>query len=170
MDAALLVDLLDDLARRGVRVWLDGGWAIDALLGHQRRPHDDLDVVAGLDDVPRIKSALGERGYVFADDGDPRIAVMVDAAGHQIDVHPVVFTEAGDGVYKMTTGGDWVYPSHGFAGTGDVLGRSVPCLTPEVMMVCHATGYILDDVHRADVVALSERFGIAIPESGVGGR
>lgn len=163
MDAALSVDLLDDLASRGIRVWLDGGWAIDALLGHQRRPHDDLDLVAALDDVPSISSAFGNRGYVFVDEGDPRIAVMVDAAGHQVDIHPVVFTEVGDGVYRMTTGGDWVYPSHGFAGTGEILGRSVPCLTPEVMMVCHATGYTLDDVHQADVVALSERFGIAIP-------
>jgi lincosamide nucleotidyltransferase A/C/D/E len=164
MDARRVVDLLEHLASRGIPVWLDGGWAIDALLGHQRRPHDDLDVVAALDDVPRIRSALGQLGYVLADVGDPRIVVMVDADGHQVDVHPVVFTETGDGVYRMTTGGDWIYPSHGFAGTGEVLGCRVPCLTPEVMMVCHATGYVLDDVHQADVVALSERFRIAIPK------
>lgn len=163
MDARRLVDLVEHLAGVGISVWLDGGWAIDALLGEQTRPHDDLDLVAALADVPLISAALGDRGYVLADGGDPRIVVMVDPAGHQVDVHPVSFTESGDGLYKMTTGGDWIYPSHGFAGTGEVLGRRIPCLTPEVMMVCHATGYVLDAVHQRDVVALSERFGIPIP-------
>jgi lincosamide nucleotidyltransferase A/C/D/E len=164
MDARRLVGLMEHLASLGIPVWLDGGWAIDALLGHQRRPHDDLDLVAALDDVARISAALAGYDYVLANCGDPRVVVMVDEAGHQVDVHPVVFTEKGDGIYKMTTGGDWIYPSHGFAGAGEVLGRSVPCLTPEVMMVCHATGYVLDDVHKGDVVALRNRFGIPIPK------
>jgi lincosamide nucleotidyltransferase A/C/D/E len=166
MDARRVVDLLEHLTGLGIPVWLDGGWAIDALLGRQRRPHDDLDLVAALEDVPRLKVALGERGYALVDGGDARIVVLVDAGGHQVDVHPVVFTEKGEGVYRMTTGGEWIYPSPGFAGSGDVLGRRVPCLTPEVMMVCHPTGYVLDDVHHADVLALSERFGIPIPSAG----
>lgn len=28
-----------------MRVWLDGGWGVDALLGRQTRPHDDMDIV-----------------------------------------------------------------------------------------------------------------------------
>jgi lincosamide nucleotidyltransferase A/C/D/E len=163
IDARRVIDLLEHLTGLGISVWLDGGWAIDALVGKQRRAHDDLDLVAALDDVARLELALGECGYVLVDSGDPRIVVLVDDDGHQVDVHPVVFTETGDGVYKMTTGGDWIYPRQGFAGTGDALGRRVPCLAPEVMMVCHATGYVLDDVHRADVVALSERYRIPIP-------
>jgi lincosamide nucleotidyltransferase A/C/D/E len=37
------------LDQEGVRAWLDGGWAVDALLGRQTRLHSDLDlaVVAG---------------------------------------------------------------------------------------------------------------------------
>lgn len=168
MDAGRVVDLLERLTSLGIPVWLDGGWAIDALVGRQRRPHDDLDLVGALADVPRIQAALGDCGYAIVDGGDPRIVVLVDDVGHQVDVHPVVFTETGDGIYRMTTGGDWVYPGHGFTGSGEVLGRGLPCLTPEVMMVCHATGYVLDDVHQADVLALSERFGIPIPESHLG--
>ena len=53
-----LVDLVAHLASHEVRVWLDGGWAIDALLGRQRRRHDDLDVVAALEDVAGIEAAL----------------------------------------------------------------------------------------------------------------
>jgi lincosamide nucleotidyltransferase A/C/D/E len=162
-DADRVVDLVAHLASRGIAVWLDGGWAIDALVGRQRRAHDDLDLVAACEDVAQIEAALGDLGYLRADAGDPRIVVMLDEAGHQVDVHPVVFTAEGDGIYQMTAGGDWVYPRDGFSGSGEVLGRRVPCLTPEVMMLCHATGYVLDDVHQADVRALSEGFGIPIP-------
>ena len=28
----------------GIRVWLNGGWAVDACLGHQTRRHADLDI------------------------------------------------------------------------------------------------------------------------------
>lgn len=77
--------------------------------------------------------------------------MTLDDDGHQVDVHPVVF--------------NWIYPRHGFSGSGHVLGRGVPCLTAEVMMLCHATGYALDRVHQDDVVALSEGFGIPIPAS-----
>jgi lincosamide nucleotidyltransferase A/C/D/E len=163
MGAERVVDLVAHLATRGVPVWLDGGWAIDALLGRQRRRHDDLDVVAALENVAGIEAALGELGYLRVDADDARIVVMLDADGHQIDVHPVVFTAQGAGIYQMTTGGDWIYPRRGFSGSGDVLGRRVACLTPEVMMLCHASGYALDAVHQADVTALSEGFGIAIP-------
>jgi len=167
MDAHRVVGLAEHLARWGIPVWLDGGWAIDALLGRQRRPHDDLDLVAAREDVARIAAALAELGYIRVAAGDPRIVVMLDDVGHQVDVHPVVFTAAGDGIYRMTTGGEWVYPATGFSGSGEVVGRRVPCLTPEVMMRCHATGYVLDDVHRGDVAARSEGFGIPIP-SGAG--
>lgn len=68
------------------------------------------------------------------------------------------------GVYKMAEGGAWIFPAAGFKGTGLILGRSVPCLTPEVVMVNHTTGYALDDEHQRDVRALSERYGIPLPE------
>ena len=31
-----------------LRVWLDGGWGVDALLGEITRPHDDVDLVVEL--------------------------------------------------------------------------------------------------------------------------
>ena len=41
-------DVLEIVARldaAGVRVWLDGGWGVDALIRHQTRDHEDLDLV-----------------------------------------------------------------------------------------------------------------------------
>ena len=91
---------------------------------------------------------------------------MVDARGHQVDVHPISFAPNGDGVYKLGNGEDWVYPSTAFTGTGTILGRRVACLTPEVVIVAHTTGYALDKAHQRDAEALSERFGISLPAFG----
>jgi lincosamide nucleotidyltransferase A/C/D/E len=164
MDAARLLDLLSHLEAQHIPVWLDGGWAIDALLGEQTRPHDDLDLVARLDDSTRIEEALGAHGYVLGYGGPPRSFELVDAEGHQVDVHPVSFIRNGDGIYRMANGEDWIYPAAGFGGRGHVLGREVPCLTPDVVMVNHTTGYALDEAHQRDVRALSDRYDIRLPE------
>ena len=66
MDAARLLDLLSHLENRGIPVWLDGGWAIDALLSEQTRQHDDFDLVSRLEDSAGIEEALGEGVYVLA--------------------------------------------------------------------------------------------------------
>ncbi|MFG1861146.1 nucleotidyltransferase domain-containing protein [Microbispora bryophytorum] len=44
MDAEAVCGIYDYLAERGVRIWIDGGWCVDALLGRQTRQHPDLDV------------------------------------------------------------------------------------------------------------------------------
>jgi hypothetical protein len=164
MEAERVLDLLSHFEARGIAVWVDGGWAVDALLGEQTRPHDDLDLVARLEQSAAIEDALAERGYVLGYGGPPRSFELVDDEGHQVDVHPASFRRNGDGVYRMANGEDWIYPAAGFGGRGHILGREVPCLTPEVVLVNHTTGYALDEAHQNDVRALSERYGIPLPE------
>ena len=163
MDAGRALGLLSALRSREISVWLDGGWAVDALLGEQTRPHDDLDLVSRLEDSAAIEEALGERGYILAGGRLPHSFELVDVEGHQVDVHPVSFGADGAGVYAMADGGEWIFPAAGFGGSGLILGRRVPCLTPEVVMVNHTTGYELDDEHERDVRALGERYGIPVP-------
>ena len=164
MDAGRVLELLGGLKDRRIAVWLDGGWAVDALLEEQSRPHDDLDLVASLDDAAAMEQTLDERGYVLAGGGAPLSFELVDGEGHQVDVHPVSFTPAGDGLYRMAGGETWIYPADGFRGTGRILGCEVPCLTPEVVMVNHTTGYALDEAHQRDAQALAARFGIPLPD------
>jgi|SRR5262245_12596547 len=164
MEARWVVEIVDHLESRRVGVWLDGGWGIDALLGRQTRAHDDLDVLVRLEDVPRLERALAELGYSTVHGGAPCSFELVDAAGHQVDAHPIRFAPGGEARYRMDGGEDWVFPPGSLAGAGSVLGRSVRCMTPEWAMTCHATGYPLDAAHRADVAALAARFGIPIPE------
>src|SRR5205814_6563348 len=112
-------------------------------------------LVARLEDSMRIEQALGRHGYGLAGGGAPRSFELVDAEGHQVDVHPVSFSPSGDGIYNMANGDDWVYPADGFRGVGRILERDVPCLTAEAMLINHTTGYDLDDDHVRDVRALS---------------
>lgn len=49
MHAQDVIDIVTRLDAANIAVWLDGGWGVDALIGKQTRPHDDLDVVIALD-------------------------------------------------------------------------------------------------------------------------
>lgn len=163
MSAELALAVLAHLDAAGIEAWVDGGWAVDALLGTETRPHDDLDLVIRIEDSAGLERALGELGYVVGYGGPPLSVELVDPEGHQVDVHPFVKTPSGDGHYRMADGGVWVFPAHGFRGTGRILEREIRCLTPDVVLVNHSTGYELDDAHRRDVRALAARYGLPMP-------
>ena len=162
MEAQRAVAVVARLTESGVSLWLDGGWGIDALLGSQTRPHDDLDLIVRLDDVRQLEDALAQIGYVRVHGAPPLSFELTDPDGHQIDVHPVRFNDGGEGLYRMQNGVDWVYPPGSLTAMGTILDRDVPCQTPEMQMLAHTTGYALDAAHRADVEALAERFDLLL--------
>lgn len=131
-----VVHIIDDLEGRGIDVWLDGGWGVDAALGAQTRSHDDLDLIVHLHAAEELEETLARRGYRRVRGAPPTSFELTDRQGRQVDVHPIALDGSGDGVYRMESGEDWVYPASGFAGTGLVSGRRVRCLTPEVQMLC----------------------------------
>lgn len=59
-DAAGLIQLLE---QHGVEVYVDGGWAVDALLGQQTRTHQDLDIALPQRHVAKLRDLLSNRGY-----------------------------------------------------------------------------------------------------------
>ncbi len=65
MRAEDLVALYTLLQERGVQLWVDGGWGIDALLGEQTRPHKDFDALVQFNDLAVMTEALAERGFVL---------------------------------------------------------------------------------------------------------
>ena len=65
MTAQDVVDVYSALLARGVRLWVDGGWGIDALLGRQTRPHKDFDAIAAFEDLPALTRFLSERGFTL---------------------------------------------------------------------------------------------------------
>jgi lincosamide nucleotidyltransferase A/C/D/E len=148
----------------GIRVWLDGGWAVDACLGSQTRRHGDLDVVIEERDVPAAVAALRGRGYapVARDDTRAWNFVLGDDAGHQVDFHVIVLDEDGRGAYGPPENGE-CYPAEALTGTGSVDGRAVACITPQWLVSFH-TGYEVDATDWAEVSALCERFAIPVPD------
>jgi lincosamide nucleotidyltransferase A/C/D/E len=163
MDAASLVEVVDTLERAGVDVWLDGGWGVDALLEHETREHDDLDLVCELRHAERVIELLAGLGYELVAGEPPKSFASVDSLGRQVDVHPVSFDAEGGGRYQMDDGHVWVYPAQGFGGQGFVRGRPVRCLSPEAQVIVHA-GYELAEKDYRELYLLRERFGVQVPD------
>jgi lincosamide nucleotidyltransferase A/C/D/E len=163
MTAEDVCDFLDLMDAHGIRIWLDGGWAVDACLGSQTRRHSDLDIVIEERHLALVTTALERRGYAPVPRPDTRAwnFVLGDAARHHIDFHVIVLDESGRGRYGPPETKDY-YPAEALAGRGIVNGRTVGCIAPEWLVRFH-TGYEVDATDWADVSALCARFGIPVP-------
>ncbi len=127
MTGAEVARIVAYLESAGVRIWLDGGWGVDALVGQETRPHSDLDAVVELDKTDSIIAALAPLGFqVDADDRPTRLVLATRDARH-IDFHPLVLDEQGNGrqIGAGPNGGDAIYPAQGLTGKGIVDGRTV---------------------------------------------
>jgi lincosamide nucleotidyltransferase A/C/D/E len=165
MGADDVVAVIDCLERNDVNAWLDGGWGIDALVGHETRLHEDLDLVVPQDDLPRAQTALAGLGFEHdpsVEPGLPARVILVAPGGRQVDLHPVVLDELANGWQPLGEGAYGLYPAEGLKGEGEVAGRSVRCLTPE-LQVRHHLGYPPDDNDRHDLRLLAERFNVGLP-------
>jgi lincosamide nucleotidyltransferase A/C/D/E len=146
--------VLDALNRAGCPAWIGGGWGVDALVGHQTRPHRDLDVAVAADREVAALDALSELGYVIETDWRPvRVEVVAITRG-RVDLHPVAFDEAGDGHQAGLDGGSFFYPKACFT-TGGIAGRQVKCLSVEQQLRFHS-GYKLRGIDRADLALLRQ--------------
>src|SRR5213594_1994253 len=85
-DAAELVEFLE---HHGLEIYVDGGWAVDAPLGEQTRPHEDLDVALPHRYVPKLRELLASRGYCEQPcNGNWECNfVLAETDGRKIDVH-----------------------------------------------------------------------------------
>lgn len=163
MSAADVLDVTSRLEAAGISFWLDGGWGVDALVGHQTRPHGDLDVVVRLEETDSLLSALDDFD-ISVDDRPTRLVLQHER--RRIDLHPVVFQSDGSALQigAGPNGGDAPYPAEGFRGEGVVAGKQLKCLTPR-LLVMHHLGYrpLAKDWHN--VRTLCERFEIPVPEA-----
>jgi lincosamide nucleotidyltransferase A/C/D/E len=158
-----------------MRVWLLGGWGIDALLREQTRPHKDLDIIVLVDEVVRMRALLARGGYrlkelwsenTWAEDWRgtevPTAFVLRDPDGREIDAHAMRRDALGNGV-PLWADAEWLtLTKEGLAGEGMIAGLTVRCFSPELQVICH-TGYDLPDAHRLDLERLYERFEVGSP-------
>jgi lincosamide nucleotidyltransferase A/C/D/E len=167
-----VIAVCETLARRGILVWLTGGWGMDALLGEQTRPHKDLDLIVELDDVVRLQDLLSEGGYhlkelwsenawAFDSLGTETATafVLTDAENREIDLHAVRFNDQGIGVPAWADREGFGFRKEDLAGEGAIARRPVRCLSPAIQVKCH-TGYELPAAQVRDMELLREKFGV----------
>jgi len=160
--AATVREVVGWLHQAGIKVWLDGGWGVDALLGQETRVHHDLDITVS--DVPKLLELCDRSGFAIREGSPPHAFVLADASGQAIDVHTVTFSD-GTAAHRMDTGEDWIFAAESFAGSGTIEGVQVSCLSAEAQVRCHTQGYTPTEKDVRDMGLLQERFGIALPPS-----
>jgi lincosamide nucleotidyltransferase A/C/D/E len=148
------------LEEERLRVWIDGGWGVDALLGDVTRPHEDVDLVVELGSLEAVCDCLSSLGFAVSEDLTPVRMVLSSPDSRRVDLHPVTFDDAGTGwqVGAAPDGSDCPYPAHGFT-VGRILDVVVPCLSAELQLEHHSC-YTPRDRDRADMARLVARFGL----------
>ena len=159
MSGADVIEVIAALELAGVAVWINGGWGVDALVGEQTRPHDDLDVFISSDHIGLSQKALLSLGFELMTDELPVGFVLRDVADRRVDFHPLDIQPDGRGLHRQLTGEAWEFPAAGFGGSGVIHGTAVRCIPIEEQVREHA-GYELREVDRHDLALLRRRLGM----------
>jgi lincosamide nucleotidyltransferase A/C/D/E len=164
-------DLLKKASERTIEVWLDGGWGVDALVGRQTRPHDDIDLFVQWKDATAIMELLLSENFreVPAEYTNEGHTAWRTDNGRTVDLHLFEFAEdGGDGNEANRYGGMLLfegesYPASLLDGRGTIGGVAVRCLTPEAQLLYHQ-GYEHNENDVHDVVLLCGTFGLPVPD------
>jgi lincosamide nucleotidyltransferase A/C/D/E len=157
MSSSEVLEILDILEAKGIAVWIGGGWGVDALVGHETRSHEDVDIAVDTNDQGRTIDALIAVGFSVVEEQDwrPSRVLLQDPAGRAVDLHPLVFDGSGDALQANV--GDlppFRYPSEQFV-YGTVSGRRVRCIGTDLQIRFHS-GYELDSKGRHDLRQLTK--------------
>ena len=146
-------DIVDWLETRAVVYQINGGWAVDALVGHQTRPHRDLDLFVDAAAVDDIVGWLTARGYTAETDWLPA-RLELRSGSLRVDVHPMVLDSDGNGV-QGGLGGEVFEHSRSMRTSGVVSGRAVVVATANRLRELHE-GYELREVDVHDLHLLAD--------------
>ena len=145
--------IVDWLETRAVVYQINGGWAVDALVGHQTRPHRDLDLFVDAAAVDDIVGWLAARDYAVETDWLPA-RLELRSGSLRVDVHPMVLDSNGNGVHRGW-GGEVFEHSRAMRTLGFVNGRAVVVATAKRLRELHE-GYELREVDAHDLHLLAD--------------
>lgn len=152
MHSRQVTELFTRFAAAGIAAWAAGGWAVDALAGHQTREHDDLDLAVDADDLTQILEILTTEGFTVTVDWSPVRLELTAGDGRVVDLHPVAFAADGSGTQAGFDGESFSYSAEGFT-VGTIDGAPVPCLARD-QQLRFREGYTLraKDEHDLDLL------------------
>lgn len=133
MDQEEALRIIDLAEIAGIPIVIDGGWAVDAHLGWQTRPHSDLDIAINHQYLPRFLGILSRLGYghVPRDDQWEHSFVLQDGGGHQIDIHSYIRNDQGQII------GGVEYPGDSLTGQGKIGHAKVRCIKADWLVDFH---------------------------------
>jgi lincosamide nucleotidyltransferase A/C/D/E len=155
-----VLEVIGWLRQASITAWVDGGWGVDALIGRQTRPHQDLDLVVDERSLEALLDLLMAKGFAIEHDRLPTAIVTRHPDGRSIDLHPVSLTPDGGGDQVQPDGTSW---HSGPPTTGNIDLMAVPCCDVDTQLRAHV-GYEPDATDRADITALAEAFACELPE------
>lgn len=157
--------LLAALQAHGATACVGGGWAVDALVGRQTRPHADLDVWVDARDTEGLFAAFAEQAVdrICPWPGDrPWNFVVHDGRSRRVDLHLYETLDNGR-LHYGSVNAPFTFSTDDLSGRGQIAGMPVRCESPEFAMTNRA-GYELRAIDRHDVAVLSEHFGLRPPD------
>lgn len=160
MRAEDVLEIYNLLEENGIKVHIDGGWGIDALLSEQTRSHNDLDIAVQHKDVPKLRQLLEAKGYreIKKESVKDYNFVLGDDKEHEVDVHSYTFDLEGNNIYGIE------YPEASLTGTGTINGQEVRCIALEWVIKFHEN-YEPSENDIKDTKALCNKFGVKPPRN-----
>lgn len=160
MNAEEVVKLCKLFQKNKIKIWIDGGWGIDALLSKQTRPHNDLDIAVRHKNVSKITRLLQAEGYQEIKDPNKKDYnfVLRNGRGYKIDIHSFEFDKMGNNIYGIN------YPKQSLTGKGIISGQIINCIAPEYVVQFHGN-YEPKKKDLQDLKALCKKFNLELPEN-----
>lgn len=157
-----IIVLLKEFEILNIPVWVGGGWGVDALIGSQTRPHNDIDVYVEKKNADSFIKILTSKDYseVKMDYTTESHTVWQNPSNHVVDFHIIEFKA--DDAESLYFEGE-AYPLVVLDGTGIIGGISVKCFTAEAQLLFHQ-GYEHNEKDIHNVLSLCKAFELDIPE------
>ncbi|MBO5135757.1 MAG: lincosamide nucleotidyltransferase Lnu(C) [Clostridia bacterium] len=144
-----------------IKVFLDGGWGVDALIGYETRTHNDIDIFVEKNDYHKFIQIIKDNGFyeIKMEYTTTSHTVWEDENKRIIDLHCFEYTDDDKILYEGNC-----FPLETFTGRGKVEDIEVSCIEPYSQVMFHL-GYEFDENDMHDVKLLCETFHIEIPDA-----
>ncbi len=163
MSAEEVLNIYKSLQEKGILIWIDGGWAVDALLEEQTRPHQDLDIAVQAKDLEPLEELLGSLGFarITCNEEDMWDLLLANDKGTEIEVHAFSLDEHGKVMEEEYWNG---YSADSLTGKGRIAGVEVRSVSLEQLVKTHDKNKrTLKPTDLQDMTLLEQRFGAEFP-------